>query len=51
MDSDDENYRLFFYCPTRENQVSWCAKQAKVKNEVKDENLIEKLHGTFYFCS
>ena len=49
MDSDEENYRLFFYCPTRENQVSWSFIQAQVKTslQVKDAKTLTKLDSTF----
>ncbi len=48
MDSDEDNYRMFFYCPTRDNQVSWSYKQAGVKKgeEITDAALIEKLNGS-----
>jgi hypothetical protein len=49
MDSDEHNYRLFFYCPTRDNQVSWSYKQAKVNpnKEIKDSARKEELDGAF----
>jgi hypothetical protein len=48
LDSDEDNYRLFFYCPTRDNQVSWSYKQAGVKknDEITEAALIEKLNGS-----
>jgi hypothetical protein len=48
MDSDEDNYRLFFYCPTRDNQVSWSLKQAqmKKKHEITDTATIKRLHGS-----
>jgi hypothetical protein len=49
MDSDEDNYRLFFYCPTRDNQVSWSCKQAKVNQKLKiaDAQTLKKLDGAF----
>jgi hypothetical protein len=49
MDSDENNYRLFFYCPTRDNQVSWSYKQAQVKSskEIKDSARKKELDGAF----
>ncbi len=48
MDSDEENYRLFFYCPTRDNQVSWSYRQSSVKkgDEITNAALIKKLNGS-----
>ena len=48
MDSDEDNYRMFFYCPTRDNQVSWSYKQARVdkREEITDTSLIKKLNGS-----
>lgn len=53
MDSDEENFRLFFYCPTRENQVSWSSKQAKVKRnlEITDARTIKELNGLCSFTT
>jgi hypothetical protein len=39
MDSDEDNYRLFFYCPTRDNQVSWSLKQAQMKKSMRSQIL------------
>jgi hypothetical protein len=48
MDSDEDNYRMFFYCQTRDNQVSWSYKQAGVNKgkEITDTSLIKKLNGS-----
>jgi hypothetical protein len=52
MDSDEDNYRLFFYCPTRDNQISWSCKQAKVNvhQHITETALKLKLDGVFFFC-